>query len=94
MKRQTSDNVFDAPYDGEDAREIKRGADLAAVLERFIEKRKLNQLEAAKQLGVNQPRINDLLRGHLHRFSIAALLMMMDRADIQVEFKVRFPKAA
>lgn len=94
MKMQKFDNVFDALYDGEEAREMKRRAELAAVLERYIEKRKLNQLDAAKQLGVSQPRINDLLRGRLHRFSIAALLMMMDRAEIQVAFKVKFPKAA
>ena len=92
MKRPTFDNVFDALYDGEEAREMKRRAELAAVLERYIEKR--NQRDAAKQLGVSQPRINDLLRGRLHRFSIAALLMMMDRAEIQIAFKVKFPKAA
>ena len=95
MKMQKFDNVFDALYDGEEAREMKRRAELASVLERFIEKRKLSQNDAAKQLGVSQPRINDLLRGRLHRFSIAALLMMMmDRAEIQVEFKVKLPKAA
>ena len=94
MKMQKFDNVFDAVYDGEEAREMKRRAELAAVLERFIEKRKLSQLEASKQLGVSQPRVNDLLRGRLHRFSIAALLMMMDRAEIQVEFTIKFPKAA
>ena len=66
MKRPTFDNVFDALYDGEEAREMKRRAELSAVLERYIEKRKLNQLDAAKQLGVSQPRINDLLRGRLH----------------------------
>lgn len=92
MKMQKFDNVFDALYDGEEAREMKRRAELAAVLERYIEKR--NQRDAAKQLGVSQPRINDLLRGRLHRFSIAALLMMMDRAEIQIAFKVKFPKAA
>ena len=96
MKMQKFDNVFDALYDGEEAREMKRRAQLAAVLERFIQKRTLSQNEAAKQLGVSQPRINDLRRGRLHRISIAALLMMMmmDRAEIQFQFKVKFPKAA
>ena len=91
---QKFDNVFDALYDGEEAIEMKRRAELAAVLERFVQTRKLTQPQTAKLLGVSQPRVNDLLRGRLHRFSIDALLIMMDRAQIQVEFKVKFPKAA
>lgn len=94
MKMQKFENVFDALYDGEEAVEMKRRADLAAVLERFIEHRKLTQPQAAKLLGVSQPRVNDLLRGRLHRFSVDALLTMMDRVEIQIEFKVKFPKAA
>jgi predicted XRE-type DNA-binding protein len=50
------------------ARKMKRRAELDAILERFIERRKLSQPEAAKQLGVSQPWVNDLLRGGLHRF--------------------------
>lgn len=94
MKMRKFDNVFDALYDGEQAIEMRRRAELASVLERFVQRRKLTQPQAAKLLGVSQPRVNDLLRGRLHRFSVDALLAMMDRAQIQVEFKVRFPKAA
>lgn len=91
---QKFDNVFDALYDGDEAIEMKRRAELAAVLERFVQTHKLTQPQTAKLLGVSQPRVNDLLRGRLHRFSIDALLIMMDRAQIQIEFKVKFPKAA
>lgn len=94
MKMRKFDNVFDALYDGEQAIEMRRRAELASVLERFVQRRKLTQPQAAKLLGVSQPRVNDLLRGRLHRFSVDALLSMMDRAQIQVEFKVRFPKVA
>jgi predicted XRE-type DNA-binding protein len=94
MKMRKFDSVFDALYDGEQAVEMRRRTELASVLERFVQRRKLTQPQAAKLLGVSQPRVNDLLRGRLHRFSVDALLAMMDRAQIQVEFKVRFPKAA
>jgi predicted XRE-type DNA-binding protein len=94
MKVQKFDNVFDALYDCEQAIEMRRRAELASVLERFIQRRKLSQSQAAKLLGVSQPRINDLLRGRLHRFSVDALLNMMDHAEIQIAFKVQFPKAA
>ena len=73
---QKFDNVFDALYDGDEAIEMKRRAELAAVLERFVQTRKLIQPQTAKLLGVSQPRVNDLLRGRLHRFSIDPLLIM------------------
>jgi predicted XRE-type DNA-binding protein len=76
------------------AAELKELDAAARVLERIIQRRDLTQPQAAKLLGVSQPRINDLLRGRLHRFSVDALLAMMDKADIRVEFKVKLPKAA
>jgi len=62
---------------------MKRRAELALVLERFVQRRQLTQPQAAKLLGVSQPSINDLLRGRLHRFSVDSLLIMMDRAQIR-----------
>ena len=38
MKMQKFENVFDALYDGEEALEMKRRAELAAFLVRFIER--------------------------------------------------------
>jgi predicted XRE-type DNA-binding protein len=43
MKMQKFDHVFDALYEGEEAREMKRRAELAAMLDRIIEKRKLSR---------------------------------------------------
>lgn len=44
------------------------------------------QAEAAKQFGVNQPRMNDLLRGRVSRFSLDALVNML--ASIGKRFNV------
>jgi predicted XRE-type DNA-binding protein len=46
--------------------------------------RKLTQAQAAKLLGVTQPRVSDLVRGRLHRFSIDALVEMLARAGVKV----------
>lgn len=35
----------------------------------------LTQAEAAKRLGVTQPRMNDLLRGRIDKFSLDALMV-------------------
>ena len=39
-----------------------------------VKKRGWTQLEVARRCGVTQPRINDLLRGRLSRFSLDALV--------------------
>jgi predicted XRE-type DNA-binding protein len=43
-------------------------------IEKIIKENGWTQAEAAKRCGVTQPRINDLLRGRISRFSIDALV--------------------
>ncbi len=40
----------------------------------FVKKHGWTQVEAAQHCGVTQPRINDLLRGRVSRFSLDALV--------------------
>lgn len=47
------------------------------------------QREAAKQFGVTQPRLNDLMRGKIGTFSLDALVNMLAHAGMRVELKVR-----
>lgn len=56
------------------------------ALERWMARRRLTQARAAKLLGVSQPRVHDLVRGRLHRFSIDALVEMLARAGVRVRF--------
>src|SRR5207245_1563427 len=63
----------------------RAGAGVLA-LERLIARRRLTQGRAAKLLGVSQPRVNDLVRGRFHRFSIDALVDMLARAGVRVRF--------
>ena len=44
----------------------------------------LTQTEAAKRLGISQPRLNDLLRGRISRFSLDALIKIATSAGIGV----------
>lgn len=46
--------------------------------------RGLKQAEAAKLLGVTQPRVSDLLRGRVELFSADTLIDMLARLGIKV----------
>jgi predicted XRE-type DNA-binding protein len=51
--------------------------------------RGMSQREAAKLFGVTQPRLNDLLRGKINKFSLDALVIMLGQAGMRVELKVK-----
>jgi predicted XRE-type DNA-binding protein len=51
------------------------------------------QAAAAKRLGLTQPRMNDLLRGRIAKFSLDALLDIAARAGLTVRVEVRRPAA-
>jgi predicted XRE-type DNA-binding protein len=58
----------------------------AEVMQR-IERKKLSQREAAEACGITQPRINDLLRGRLSRFSLDALVNIATALGMRVELR-------
>jgi predicted XRE-type DNA-binding protein len=49
----------------------------------------LTQAEAAKRLGISQPRLNDLLRGRISRFSLDALIKIATSAGMGVNLEFR-----
>jgi predicted XRE-type DNA-binding protein len=68
-------NVWDALADTpEEAANLKLRSALMDEIEAIIKQNGWTQAKAAKQCGVTQPRINDLLRGRISRFSIDALV--------------------
>jgi predicted XRE-type DNA-binding protein len=63
-------------------------------IEKYIQKEKITQAEAAKLFGVTQPRISDLIRGKIHLFSVDILIAMLSHAGLIVDIRVRKPQAA
>jgi predicted XRE-type DNA-binding protein len=51
--------------------------------------RGLTKARAARRLGVEQSRLNDLLRGEIDEFSVDALIDMLSEAGMQVQLRVR-----
>ena len=74
-KPETYASVWDAIADTpEQAANLRARAELMRKIEAHLKKHDWTQAEAARRCGVTQPRINDLLRGRLSRFSLDALV--------------------
>ena len=58
---------------------------------KFIEKEGLSQADAASRLKVSQPRISDLMRGKISRFSLDTLVNMLTDAGLQVDVRIKRP---
>lgn len=56
----------------------------------YIEKHRLTQAQAAKQLGIAQSRVSDLVRGKWDKFSLEILITLETRIGrkVRVEFAV------
>ena len=62
---------------------------LVLAIGELVKRRKLTQAQAARLFGVTQPRINDLLRGKIERFSIDSLIAMLGRAGVEVTIQIK-----
>ncbi|BCG25800.1 hypothetical protein TUM18999_39910 [Pseudomonas tohonis] len=72
---ESFDSVWDAIADTpEQAANLRARAELMQQIAAIIEDSAWKQAEAAARCGVTQPRINDLLRGRISRFSLDALV--------------------
>jgi predicted XRE-type DNA-binding protein len=74
-REKTYATVWDALADTpEQAANLQARADLMRQIAELIQAEGWKQVEAAERCGVTQPRINDLLRGRVSRFSLDALV--------------------
>ena len=65
------DAIADTP---EQAANLRARAELMQQIAAIVEGNAWKQAEAARRCGVTQPRMNDLLRGRVSRFSLDALV--------------------
>ena len=88
MDIQKFDDVFDALSDtpGE-AANMKARADLLSLLVARIGAWGLTQEAAAVRLGITRPRLNDLMRGKLGKFSLDALVNLATAAGLVLEIR-------
>ena len=87
---RSSGNVFrDLGFSEEEAEHLKIRSDLMIQLQKVIASRGLKQAQAARILGVSQPRVSDLLRGRIDLFSTDALIDMLARLGVRVSVILR-----
>ncbi len=84
------DNVFvDLGFSPVEARHLQLRSQMMIALRKYIQMEKLTQAEAAKRLRVTQPRISDLMRGKINRFSLDTLVAMLSDAGLDVDLRVK-----
>jgi predicted XRE-type DNA-binding protein len=81
-------------FGAEEAEHLRIRAELMLALAQRIERAGWTQAAAAEALGVTQPRISDLLRGKIDRFSIDTLVDLLTAAGAAVTVTVRARRAA
>lgn len=88
--RRGSGNVFlDLGFDRAEAENLKLRSQLMMRIDEFYRGSGMTQAEAAKALGITQPRLNALLRGKISLFSIDALVNIAARAGLSVRLMVK-----
>jgi predicted XRE-type DNA-binding protein len=89
MEAETFGDVFDALADTPaSAANMKMRADLLSALVERVKSWKVSQEVAAARLAITRPRLNDLLRGKLGKFSLDALVNLTAAAGLTLEIKI------
>lgn len=90
MKCECFESVWDAIEDDPVVAEsLKLRSLLMIELERHIKRQGWTQAEAAKALGVTQPRVSNLMRGKINAFGLDLLVKMATKAGLRVSMKVK-----
>ncbi|PYP66082.1 MAG: transcriptional regulator [Gemmatimonadetes bacterium] len=92
MTRSTGNVFRDLGFPPDEAEHLRIRSDLLIQLQKIISSRRLKQTEAAKLLGVTQPRVSDLMRGRIDLFSVDTLIDMLARFGIRVRLIFRSSK--
>jgi len=64
-------------------------SNVLAVINATVRRWNMTQAQAARRLGVTQPRLNDLLNGKINKFSLDTLLTLATRAGLKVKIDIR-----
>jgi len=85
-----SGNVFrDLGFGKAEAENLKLRAELMLRIDEAYRRSGLTQADAARKLGLTQPRLNALLKGRIGQFSLDALVNVAARAGLDVRLVVK-----
>ena len=89
---RSSGNVF-ADLDLADADKLKIKTGLVIEIRKAMRTRGLTQQEAAKRMGITQPKVSDMMRGDFTNLSERKLMDCLTRLGYDIEISVRPAKA-
>ena len=89
MERGSGNVFLDMRIPPGEAAHLLLRSGLLSHLTDLIKRRKLSQKQAAKLLGVTQPRVSDLMRGKLQLFSLDTLVDMLTRLGVSVTLELK-----
>lgn len=89
MSNQKFASVWDAIEDtpGE-AENMKLRSTLMMAIKSHIKETGMSQVEAARLLGVTQPRVSDLMRGKIDLFGLDVLVNMATAVGLHIEMRI------
>ena len=88
-----SGNVFlDLGFEHQEAQNLLLRSRAIAAIVNWHKDSDLTQAQAAKKLGLTQPRFNQLLKGKIAEFSLDALVNTAAAAGLQITFNIAAPK--
>jgi predicted XRE-type DNA-binding protein len=83
-------SVWDALENTPEAAEnMKLRSELMIAISGYLDAQKGTQTEKAARLGLTQPRLNELLKGRIQRFSLDTLVNIAVKAGMSVDLKVK-----
>lgn len=92
MSQEIFASVWDAIEDTpSEAENMKLRSQLMLALDQHIRAKGWTQAEAARRLGVTQPRVSDLIRGKINLFALDALVNMLSAAGLTIEIHIGEP---
>ncbi len=80
------DAIADTP---EEAASLKLRGELMLQIASLVERKGWTQTQAAKHCGISQPRMNDLLRGKISKFSLDALVDVATALGCRVRMQLK-----
>ena len=84
-----SGNVFiDLGFDPAEAKVMALRAEAMIRIEQHLKAQGWTQVEAAKRLGITQPRVSRLIKGRWQDFSLDMLLTLAARAGLEPELRL------
>lgn len=94
IRQSTADAFRELGFDVEASANLRIRADLMMELSELIESRRWTQARAAEAMGVSQPRVSDLVRGKIDRFSIDTLIAMLGTLGVRVRVTTSVTRVA